>query len=80
MAQGDITAKLTDAHIDLSANRLTAHIERYQEDSDGTKNSVGGADVSITVPDWSLYIKAQLKIDIIAAAKAQNPKIPAQVS
>ena len=80
MAQGDITAKLTDIHCDFNANRASAHVERYQEDSDGSKNSIGGGDVQIPVADWSIYLKAQLRTDLIAAAKAQNPKIPAVVS
>jgi len=76
MAQGDITAKLTDAHIDMANNRLTAHIERYQEDSDGTKNTVGGVDVELAVSDWTLYVKAQLRTDIIAAARLRMGKLP----
>ena len=80
MAQGNITAKVTDIHVDFNANRVSAHVERYQEDSDGSLNSVGGADVQISVADWTLYLKAQLKTDVIAAAKAQNPKIPQVVS
>jgi len=82
MAQGEITAKLTDIHLDYNRTPplLSAHVERYQEDSDGALNSVGGTDVQIPVPDLSLYFKVQLKVDIVAAAKAQNPKIQNTVS
>lgn len=80
MAQGSITAKLTDIHCDFNANRVSAHVERYQEDSDGTLNSVGGVDVNLPVADWTVYLKAQLKADLVSAAKAQNQKIPNTVS
>ena len=40
MAQGDITAKLTDIHIDRNSLRISCTGTRYQEDSDGTLNSI----------------------------------------
>lgn len=80
MAQGNITAKLTDIHIDWVSNRLSAHVERYQEDTDGTLNSVGGVDIQLPIVDQTLYFKAQLKIDLMAAAKAQSSKLPNVIS
>lgn len=82
MAQGNITAKLTDIHLDYARApaMLTATVVRYMEDSDGTLNSIETTTVQLPVPDLTLYFKAQLKTDIVTAVKAQNAKLPTTIN
>lgn len=82
MLQGQITAKVTDIHIDLNSSpfRVTATVCRYQEDSDGQLNTLESKSVDIFTADLTPYIKAALKQDVIAAVKAANAKMPASIS
>lgn len=83
MATGDITARLTDIHIDRNQLRVTWQATRFQEDSDGTKNSIDAVTVS---QDFATQgaIATQTVLQVfqlgVTLVKAASSKMPSTVS
>ena len=79
MAKGDVTYKLSDAHI----NRMGAQVEvrgnatKLIEDEDGSIQSLGSWSATLMYPTAGFGAKtiAQLNTDLIAEVKAKNAAV-----
>lgn len=82
MAQGAITARLSDMSIDLVNSRVTWQISRFIEDVGGAVTTIEGTSVSQSYVPATLagMTAAQIKADGVALAKAQNARLPGTVS
>ena len=80
MAKGDVTYLLTD----FSANRTLAstvefrgNATKYVEDEDGTKQSIGSWQGTVSYPKAGIGSKtlAEINSDLIAEIKAKNAAV-----
>lgn len=82
MAQGTITARLTDMMIDLVNSRVTFNVSRFIEDVGAAITTIEGIIVQQTYVPATLaaMTAAQIKADGVALAKAANARLPGVVN
>lgn len=83
MATGDITARLTDIHIDRATLKITCTGSRFQEDSDGSLNTIETLTVSQVIGSASALANLtvlQIYNAGVTQLKAADSKMPNTVS